>query len=81
MIEVGLGRFVNLPAPRTCFWELADGGATRELMAYLNSDLLPNSEAVAGMRSDGSESGAGLYDVHLRWPSLQVQRAPPEPVQ
>jgi len=34
-----------------------------ELMAYLNGDLLPHSEAIAGMRSDGSGSGGGLYDA------------------
>lgn len=38
-------------------------GSTPELMAYLNGDLLPHSEAVAGMRSDGSGSGGGLYDA------------------
>lgn len=38
-------------------------GSTPELIAYLNGDLLPHSEAVAGMRSDGSGSGGGLYDA------------------
>jgi branched-chain amino acid aminotransferase len=38
-------------------------GSTPELTAYLNGDLLPHSEAVAGMRSDGSGSGGGLYDA------------------
>jgi branched-chain amino acid aminotransferase len=37
--------------------------STPELVAYLNGDLLPHSEAVAGMRSDGSGSGGGLYDA------------------
>jgi branched-chain amino acid aminotransferase len=38
-------------------------GSDPELIAYLNGDLLPHSEAVAGMRSDGSGSGGGLYDA------------------
>jgi branched-chain amino acid aminotransferase len=38
-------------------------GSTPELTAYLDGDLLPHSEAVAGMRSDGSGSGGGLYDA------------------
>jgi branched-chain amino acid aminotransferase len=38
-------------------------GSKPELIAYLNGELLPHSEAVAGMRSDGSGSGGGLYDA------------------
>jgi len=58
-------------------------GFPPKLMAYLNGDLLPHSEAVAGMRSDGSGSGGGLYDAERTLDDrvLQAQRAPPAPVQ
>ncbi len=38
-------------------------GTAPELIAYLNGQMLPHSEAVAGMRADGSGSGGGLYDA------------------
>ena len=57
-------------------------GSTPELTAYLDGDLLPHSEAVAGIRSDGSGSGGGLYDAERTFDGrvLQAQRAPTAPV-